>query len=365
VAKFLLQIPLLGTRAASSIASRAPREPGDRLHGQLKHGERCNSGLPHDIHQDLLSLSQLTSNALDSHSTFIFLPQEILSRIRGTRSNSDQLVLAAQHSLSDQTLNTCTLSANHGLIGWTATHKEMIHVSPFEQRSSTLGIYRKEQSLKSFAACPIYIEGERYQVEDQVGVLACDSKKAYAFSDVQLKLLQDFALQISRALRPHMASESHFRRRFAWEDFCDKAEVLWKQHHPTNLSAIRIKLKTDSLARFLGQNPHQVFSAHERLYEMISLCLPEDSPALQLPNGGVCLLFSNSKSANFLRKIERIMEEHLNSEHRAAYIVDRRPLVCDRFQEQSLRAALLFQLSTFDSTSDFREQTTRQKTRWA
>jgi transcriptional regulator with GAF, ATPase, and Fis domain len=69
-----------------------------------------------------------------------------------------------------------------------AENKSQITVCPFENDATTLMYYSREQELKSFLAVPIFSS-----VRELIGVLACDSKKSYAFPKLAEKVLTDFA----------------------------------------------------------------------------------------------------------------------------------------------------------------------------
>ena len=96
------------------------------------------------------------------------------------KKKSITLELAGFHTLSNDIISNCVIPKGDGLIGWVSKHKQAIHVSPFERDSRTLGTYSRDQSLKSFIGIPVQIPvGSQLQY----GVIACDSKKSYAFSE--------------------------------------------------------------------------------------------------------------------------------------------------------------------------------------
>ena len=356
MAKFLLQIPLLGTRlAANQFAnprSRSKHTLLNQLSTQTSSNDNAQRDLPHDLFQDLTSLIQLTSNALDSFSTMLLLPERVAANLKGSESTGDNLTMITHHSLSEQLESNCTIKPSYGLIGWVARNRELLHVSPFEGSSTTLGTYRKDVSLKSLAACPVYLERDQYRVEEQVGVLVCDSKKSYAFSKVQLKLLQEFALQFSRTLRPHLGKDAHFSQRFCWDDFCDRAESLWQYNHPSNLSFVRMRVENRALAPYLSENPDRSLTSIDQLYQMILMSLSDKTAALFLPNGEMCFVLSNSNATKFTNKINRILEEQVPRGTNHCYRLEKYPLVADNFSGNGLLAALKVQLQCLDCKSE-------------
>jgi hypothetical protein len=104
------------------------------------------------------------------------------------------------------------IARGNGLIGWVAKHNRSIHVSPFERDSRTLGIYSEDQQLKSFIGIPVNLGAGNPsggasspsaggEESANVGVIACDSKKSFAFSKLQGKLLEDLAAEVSNTVR--------------------------------------------------------------------------------------------------------------------------------------------------------------------
>ena len=145
-----------------------------------------NSGIT--LTQSLTSMSQLIANTIEAYSAVIFLAD------RTTKN----LTVGAYHTLSRDFVRNVIIPYGSGLIGWTAENKNRVSVCPFENDSTTLLYYLVNQNLKSFISLPILNERE-----ELLGVLACDSKKTYAFSKIVEKVLHDCARQAAILIELH------------------------------------------------------------------------------------------------------------------------------------------------------------------
>jgi len=144
------------------------------------------------LEESLTSLVQLIANITESYSASIFVADP-KNRI---------LHSLAFQSLSRDYIANVQIPFGAGLVGWTAENKVRIAVCPFEHDSRTLLYYKNDQSLKSFIAVPITGKND-----ELVGVIACDSKKSYAFPKITEKLLQDCAVQANLLINLHLSNE--------------------------------------------------------------------------------------------------------------------------------------------------------------
>lgn len=140
------------------------------------------------LKKDLEDLARLIANISESHTASIYLAD------RSKRT----LKLGSVHTLSRDFDHYSEIPYGNGLIGWTAENELRISVSPFEHDASTLLCYKREQNLKSFIAIPVHCPEKNL-----LAVIACDSKKSYAFSKVTEKLLFDCARQASNIIALH------------------------------------------------------------------------------------------------------------------------------------------------------------------
>lgn len=141
-----------------------------------------------EIKRDLSSLTQLIANATEAYTAAIYLAE----------SKTKTLILGGVHSLSRDFDTSASIEFGCGLIGWAAQSGERIVVCPFERDATTLLCYKRDQELKSFIAIPIIDRQGRSR-----GVLACDSKKNYAFAKVTEKILLGFTEQALNLLELH------------------------------------------------------------------------------------------------------------------------------------------------------------------
>lgn len=140
------------------------------------------------VAQSLTSMAQLIANTIEAYSAVIFLADR----------TKNMLTVGAYHTLSRDFVKNVLIPFGSGLIGWTAENKNRISVCPFENDSTTLLYYLVDQNLKSFISLPILNERE-----ELLGVLACDSKKTYAFSKIVEKVLHDCAKQTAILIELH------------------------------------------------------------------------------------------------------------------------------------------------------------------
>lgn len=148
---------------------------------------------PIGVEQNLTSLAELLANVTESFSSSIFLLD----------SEKEELVLAGAHTLSRDFIEEARIPFGSGLIAWVAENKVRVSVCPFEHDARTLQVYKEDQGLKSFLAVPIKDHAERV-----LGVVACDSKKTYAFSKTTEKLVEECAKQAASIIELHKQIDS-------------------------------------------------------------------------------------------------------------------------------------------------------------
>lgn len=263
------------------------------------------------LRQDLCRLARFGANVADAHSCFIFLPQTML-RDDDTPPSSDEakyITLAGYHSLSNDVIREAKLIRGNGLVGWVAKHHRSIHVSPFEHDSRTLGMYTLDQSLKSFIGIPIALEEQVAEYKDgSSGVLACDSRKSFAFSKLHGKLLEDLAREVSNTI----LLLNHFQRKTlggaSWQVFSRRAADLMQALGAMSVEALRIKLKNfEMLEQSLG-TPRAIEFV-EQFNRLIQQALPPHVPSMRLPNGDTVIVLDNMMTSFYENKV-RAMCDH-------------------------------------------------------
>ncbi len=267
------------------------------------------------VKRDLCRLARFGANLSDSHSCFIFLPANILldsSSSLGAHTSelSDQLELAGFHSFSQDVLHAARIGIGTGLIGWVAKHGKAIHVSPFERDSRTLGIYTNDQQLKSFIGVPVPfapVDG----ADPCYGVIACDSKKSFAFSKIQGKLIEDLSAEISNTLRLHLRSRAHNQSSSGWHEFLRDSLRLSDSLGRDSLEILRLKLKNFAeIENALGTA--DCVKLVQQLQRLVKQTLPAHFPLLCLPNGDIVIALDVMASSFYENRINAVCS-HISS----------------------------------------------------
>ena len=139
----------------------------------------------------LRHLIELIGNVTDAHTVALFTMEP----------GGKTLALREYFSLSKHLNPGAKIAVGKGPIGVTAQTRKHQLIENFDQDTSFLGIYKKNEELKNFIALPV-IYG------DQVAVLAVDSKERYQFSIKLEKILTEFAQQIAWNLQSENPDDS-------------------------------------------------------------------------------------------------------------------------------------------------------------
>lgn len=260
-----------------------------------------------NLRQDLCRLARFGANISDAHSCLIFLPCGLLNAgMPGSRADS-HLELAGFHSLATDLEETCFIPEGSGLIGWVAKHRRGIHVSPFEHDSRTLGIYRSDQGLKSFIGVPVDLSMDGLGPK-AVGVVCCDSKKSFAFSKLQGKLLEDLAREAAHTTNLTLAYMKKSRADTSWRQFLIRAQALSETIGPNSFEIVRIK--TESASRVERQHGSaKVIAMREQLERFISQALPPNSPTFCFPHGDILIAVDTMVSSFYENKIRALASQ--------------------------------------------------------
>jgi len=252
---------------------------------------------------DLTRLASFGANIADAHSCFIFLPNNMPGS-RTASGNGSELVLAGCHSLSDDVAGTVKLPLDNGIIGWVARHRRPIHASPFDRDSRTLGIYTRNQQLKSFIGIPVLLGPET------TGVLACDSKKSFAFSRIQEKLLENLSAEVASNLKRTMMSEVACEN--PWQEFLAASSKLVKALGLESLEVLRLKpANFEELERLSGTSA--ATEMNNRMFRLIKQALPPHFPIARLANGDIIVVLDNMMAALYENKIKAV-SRHVRDE---------------------------------------------------
>lgn len=287
--------------------------------------------------REFARLARFGANILDAHSCFIFLPRglvDVLDRHAaiesgsklGAAESSEELALVGAHSLSQKCIPDCIIHAENGLVGWVARHGHPIHVSPFEHDSRTLGTYSEDQQLKSFIAVPLAIPllsdgtsligGASMRTAVATGgnargilsgVLAADSKKAFAFSKLQGKLLEELSEQASSLIVVAVSAIRAQQETISLESFFEKADRYVAALGVDSVEALRISpANLGALERSLGIA--KVDSMMKQLYRLFEQSLPPQTPVYIGPSGDLLCLVDNMMSSYFEGKAQALAE---------------------------------------------------------
>jgi hypothetical protein len=259
--------------------------------------------------EELSRLARFGANISDAFGCFIFLPERIARLAPNVHTNagaqSDLLRLVGFHSLCNDVLAEAKIAADSGLIGWVAKHGRSIHVSPFERDSRTLGVYSVDQQLKSFIGIPILLDNTP-EHGNSFGVIACDSRKAFAFSKLQGKLLEELAEQVSSTVR-FTLQQSDLNDRSNWDTFLHHGHEVAAALGVSALDALRVRV-TNFYALEAKLTSPGVGAVLEQLVRLIRQALPPHSPLMQLPNGDVVLIVDNMMTTFYEAKIQAISQ---------------------------------------------------------
>ncbi|NDC39297.1 MAG: GAF domain-containing protein, partial [Proteobacteria bacterium] len=230
-----------------------------------------------------------------------------------------------------------------GLIGWVAKHGRSIHVSPFDRSSATLGVYTTDQELKSFIGVPVQIETQ----PESYGVIACDSKKSFAFSKLQGKLLEELAEQVScvvhRAIEKLSPSDGE---PLSWEAFLRSGAHLLEAVGADSLQLMRVKtLNVLELEKSIGIGG--TLRLLSQVVRLIQQTLPPGTPISRLANGDILLAVDNMMVSFYESRFEALAAHCREHGHRALLSYERLPmgLASDRSFESFVNHSLgVFQL---------------------
>ena len=276
------------------------------------------------LREDLCRMARFGANLADAHSCLIFLPTE--SMLEVDKPEKDTLMLVGFHSLSDDIIENRVIPAGFGLIGWVAKNHRSIHVSPFERDSRTLGIYQEDHELKSFIGIPVALSQFGEQAGEISGVIACDSRKAYAFSKLQGKLLEDLSSEVSNLLALHRKLMLGESLNCSWETFKSRGMQLAKALGKNSVEVLRLR----------PENFYQVEEKHgidyasgliDQVMRLIRQTLPPHFPLFRTPTGDIIILLDNMMTSFFANRIDNLCNHMAVRGEKLAFVFKRASLV--------------------------------------
>jgi hypothetical protein len=304
-----------------------------------------------DLRDNLCRLAQFGANLTDAHSCFIFLPSAFLWQDKTAAQDksgiSQAIDMCGHHSLSSDVIDNVRLSRETGLIGWVAKHNRSIHVSPFERDSRTLGVYSADQSLKSFIGIPVSFKSSP-TANPLVGVIACDSKKSYAFSKLQGKLLEDLAREVANTVDLVLINHQKQPARPQWEDFLTSVSQLVSSLGRQSVEILRIRLgNSDQLEQQLGTR--RAYELTSQVTKLVQQALSQSGPTFLMPNGDILAVLDNMVGALCENKV-RAISAHFQVDGKKVDFAVARIALGDRRCRNVDLDSLFAACTTFEST---------------
>jgi len=277
---------------------------------------------PEELTHHLGRLARFGANITDAHTCAIFVPESII----GGKLVKKRLSLMGFHSLTDEITEHASIEAGAGLIGWVAQHAQAIHVSPFDRDSRTLGYYRANRELKSFMAAPvpISIESSSGSTLTHYGVVACDSKKSYAFSKLQGRLLEDLASEINAVLALCVESKDE-QTELSWDTFRSGAHALIQALGGNSIEVLRMAPSNYlELEQKVGMSA--AVEMAEQLFRLFQQALPPHFPITHLPNGDIVVMLDKMMVPFYQNKLNALCSHVSREGSSLLYTFSRTPL---------------------------------------
>ena len=294
-----------------------------------------NLSLEQQLRDCLRRMARFGANITDSHSCFIFLPSSYMTP---GSSFETELVIGGHHSLCPDILEQCKIKKGNGLIGWVAKHCQPIHVSPFEHDSRTLGMYREDRQLKSFIGTPIKLSRSNSDSTIATGVIACDSKKSFAFSKLQGKLLGDLAIEVAQAVKL-ILSQSESTSFPSLDEFLARSRQTLNTLGAQSVDVLRIKVRNFPRLELTVGSPDAT-TLVQQLYRLIEQSLPPHFPHFLMPNGDMVVIMDNMMSSFYENRIKALAEHIQSKECTLQLGFNKEPVFSRKRSDTSLEAAI-------------------------
>ena len=293
--------------------------------------------LPIQIREDLRELAKLAATVTESHSSAIFLPTELfqpspssttgravpkasppredtitLQQViePGPDPRSGSIDLAAVHSYS-KLVRDARIQVGSGLLGWVADQGRPIHLTPFDVGSSAIGIYVDNQPIRSLVAVPIAMAPNQIAGQQAFGVLMCDSLRSDAFSNPQVKLLEQLAHYTHRLIFWALCGSHSSQFETSWDHFKQKTLELGDAIGSQSIEVLRLRL--DSFLDLEATAGLSLAVQHsEQFLRLAQQALPPHFPLVRLPNGDVVIAVDNMMSGFFQQKLQTLAN-HLHT----------------------------------------------------
>lgn len=134
------------------------------------------------LYTSLDRLVESIGSVFDAYSVVLFCHEE-----------EQRFQLVSSFSLGDSIRRDLIIEPGYGLVGWILKNNSPISVDKFDEKNTVLGYYAagQEEEVRVFVGCPL--PGGR-------GALCMDSKKTYAFTQKDQRVLSLFARVVGAIL---------------------------------------------------------------------------------------------------------------------------------------------------------------------
>ena len=216
----------------------------------------------------------------DAYSAVLFLPS----------TDDETCTLAASYSHGDGVDTSATVAPGQGLVGWIVRNRQLLCVPNFDHYQSRLGYYRdrEEESIKAFMGCPLSCGG----------VLCLDSRRQYAFSEKDNRILQLFAELVAK-LRVRYSQQSfladiprYFSQLSLLQDLPGRHQ-RWNEHLREYLQTVVQTSGFDYGAFASIENPGETYVVDAETTPL--MLLKSASPTLSINHGIVGWVFRNDQ----------------------------------------------------------------------
>jgi len=126
-----------------------------------------------DPRKELRDAIELLANITEAFTAALYVRQGISQVLRPV----------VWHTLSRSFRADEPIRLGEGLVGYVAKHRVPVDVDRYQQGSTAIGIYSQDEGIKAFVAMPVGL----------TGVLVVDTKGRSVFTEMEKKIIRDFA----------------------------------------------------------------------------------------------------------------------------------------------------------------------------
>ncbi len=296
--------------------------------------------LPSAIKDDLVDLVKLASSLTEAHTIAVFLPTHLtsprlqpdssiiggLSKLTakdaiplkkiiepGYDTKNASIELVAVHSYSKITKDA-RIQAGAGLLGWVAEQGRPIYLSQSDIPKLP-ALYIEPEIVQSLAALPIDCSKADPSRELKLhGVLMCDSLRSEAFSNSDIKLLEQISRQCQKLIYWASNATAASQVESSWDTFRQKVIHLGDAIGQDSIDLLKLRIESfQELADARGLSEAVKYS--EQFFRLVQQALPPHFPIARIPSGEIVIAVDNMMSTFFQQKLHNLAV-HLSSKDR-------------------------------------------------